>query len=721
MKAYESASAVAARNRVKKVHAKARFVGILYTLGALALVVFSIMPMLEGYDSLEVFYSFGAGTFFSSLFGSGLLGTVFGILYIILLLTTVINLVRCIAKLGWLSDRSSRYVNGYNKNMRAMEQMGERFSSSFARLVNFYLLVYIVYAPRMIVVSGDGTINGNLSLTFMGYIALAVSLVIHFIAGLVSGKVSRFNVQGVGGVVQELKRECGLFAYFFRNLVQVIAMAAIIYLYTGVGNNVFGETVYNLLSREEPDIGLPVIVQGVLYLTMVLCVRHATSDTEFNRLGSVGKGMKVFMILSLFLTVLGAVAAVVDAMNMTYFYIAGIGLVCFFVHAFVKSKCRAPEDAMMMSPFMPFNPMPPMSKREIRKMEKQQPEQPLPPMVGEPMPPMQDPIAQRPIIIYQQAPTQPQVVCPKAAGCMVAQQPMVQPAQPIMQPAAQPIAQPMVQPVVQVSGGQPTTVTMGGVQPMAKPMQAPTMASMYPRATSEPKKQNKVAQAVSPLSVDEVVANSALTRKESKQVAQALAARQVMQQPAASTLSGPMPGAPVSMPGGMPGMMPMPMPMPMPVPMPMPTPGVKPEEKKAEEAQATESKPEGNKQETLAENKPEEVVTMTIAQAKRERKREEKQAKKEAKALRKGKKGVASADAYAEKFERPAPSPSPRARREEGIVESEEGLNPKKVFQIRCPQCGKLLNVRETSPYHRCPACSKVFSLRKFEKYTLKK
>ena len=95
-----------------------------------------------------------------------------------------------------------------------------------------------------------------------------------------------------------------------------------------------------------------------------------------------------------------------------------------------------------------------------------------------------------------------------------------------------------------------------------------------------------------------------------------------------------------------------------------------------------------------------------------------KKAEKRAKKAKNGKSVAASAPAL---MERPAPSPSPRARKEEGIFESDEAINPKKTFQVRCPQCGKTLAVRETSPYHRCPACSKVFSLRKFEKYTIKK
>ena len=74
------------------------------------------------------------------------------------------------------------------------------------------------------------------------------------------------------------------------------------------------------------------------------------------------------------------------------------------------------------------------------------------------------------------------------------------------------------------------------------------------------------------------------------------------------------------------------------------------------------------------------------------------------------------------------PSPSPATAAEEAktleevndSVEVDKPLDPNKVWMVRCPQCGKLLRVREVSPYHRCPACDKVFKLKKYETYVLK-
>ena len=47
MKSFESRNTVALRKRVKKVHAKARFVGVLYLLGTLAIALLACLPMLK--------------------------------------------------------------------------------------------------------------------------------------------------------------------------------------------------------------------------------------------------------------------------------------------------------------------------------------------------------------------------------------------------------------------------------------------------------------------------------------------------------------------------------------------------------------------------------------------------------------------------------------------------------------------------------------------------
>ena len=193
MKSYESRNAVALRKRVKKVHAKAKFVGVLYLLGALAMAVLACLPMLN--IGGEDFGLTTALTAFLALFGPerDLLAGITSILYLIIFLTCIINFFKCFGKLGWLTKRSTRYVNGYNRNMRAMEMMGKYFSRAFSTLINGYLLIYVLQPAEASV---------TLTATYP-YAVLGAGLVIHFLAGLIGGKVSFFNVGGPNNDVEE--------------------------------------------------------------------------------------------------------------------------------------------------------------------------------------------------------------------------------------------------------------------------------------------------------------------------------------------------------------------------------------------------------------------------------------------------------------------------------------------------------------------------------------
>ena len=112
------------------------------------------------------------------------------VLYLLVVLTCVVNFFKCFRKLGWLSKRSERYVNGFNRNAGAMELMGKYFSRAFSRFINLYFLIYILN-------------NADFVDVMTVYLVLAVGLVVHFFAGVVGGKVSYFNVGGPNGEVEE--------------------------------------------------------------------------------------------------------------------------------------------------------------------------------------------------------------------------------------------------------------------------------------------------------------------------------------------------------------------------------------------------------------------------------------------------------------------------------------------------------------------------------------
>lgn len=386
MKGYESTNAVALRKRVRKVHSKARLAGTLYLLGALALAVLAFLPALNiGGEELW------ALTFYlpvQDALGGTLdwIGLITAALYLWILLVAVINFFKCFSKLGWLTRRSSRYVNGYNRNMRAMDDMGKRFSGSFAAIVNLSLLIYVLQ-PSV----------SNVSITNYAYITLGAGLAIHFLAGLIAGKVSWFDVYGNGGNVEEVKRECGIFVYFFRNLAQLAAVAGIFYFF--LPQCTLGATIESWLGGVNPLEGdlvttlVPVALQALIVLCSFVLVKHATAATEFNRLGMEGKGMKNYRVFSFFVFLLAGGAFAIDYFLVKpdpivydFAYVAAIAFGVFLVDCIFKTRAKREAEEE-------YDP--------IDEMEKKQAAQPMPVYANQGMP-MQ---AGQPTLVYQQMPT----------------------------------------------------------------------------------------------------------------------------------------------------------------------------------------------------------------------------------------------------------------------------------------------------------------------------
>lgn len=416
MKAYSSTDATALRKRVRKVHSKARRAGVLYLLGALALAVLAFLPALEiGGEKLWVL------TFYQPLqdaLGGALdwINVIAAVLYAFILLSVVINFLRCFSKLGWLTRRSSRYVNGYNRNMRAMEDMGKRFSGSLAAIINFSLLIYILQSSAT-----------EVALTNYAYVTLGVGLAVHFLAGLIAGKVSWFDVHGNGGNVEEVKRECGIFVYFFRNVMQLAAVAGILYFF--VPQCTLGAKIDAWLGGVNPLAGdvvkdlVPVVLQAIILLCTLVLVKHATATTEFNRLGMEGKGMKNYRVFSFFVFLAAGAAFAVEyflvkpeTVAFDTVYVAAIALGVFLVDCIFKTRAKRETEE-------DYDP--------IAEMERNQTEQPV-----YPQPTATAGQSGQTKVIYQQIPA-PQ---PAPQQTVYQQQPVYIPVYypyPIQQPAPQ--------------------------------------------------------------------------------------------------------------------------------------------------------------------------------------------------------------------------------------------------------------------------------------------
>lgn len=330
--------------RVRKAHEKANFVGILYLLGALAMVGLVCMPSLvinggklwiaEFWKPFKDVFNSATRSYYAILIS---------VLYFFIVLTAVVNFFKCFSHVTWLSKRSLKYVNGYNLNAEAMEEIGKCFSGSFAAFIIFYLIMYLILPA------------GSVAFTYWTYATLGAGLFIHFLGGLVGGKVSYFETSENGYETVEEKRSCRLFVYFFRNVVQIGAIFGIVWFFVKVVN--FHEIVKTALTFKNPvsgglmDAVLPLVLQVVILLCLIVLIKHATAATEYNHLGIDGRGMKNFRVFSFFTFLAAGGLFAVEyfviqpaTVDYTFLIIAGIAFAAFLIDCIFKSRPKYDED-----------------------------------------------------------------------------------------------------------------------------------------------------------------------------------------------------------------------------------------------------------------------------------------------------------------------------------------------------------------------------------------
>jgi len=348
MKRTHSKAALLAK-RVKKVQGNAKFAGMLYFLGALAMAaVVAVLPVLTGtvlgdamlpvlafYAPIVALFDGGAGNIMNNLKGLNAAGwsdLLIALFYGIMLIVVVINVLRTFGNFGWLFKKKASYTYGFNRNAYAMDNLAKIFTASFAAFVTMNLLIYLV--------AGTATIG------MFGFVGLGAGVAIHFIAGLVGGKVTLFTIDDN---IEEEPREFGLFVYFVRNLLQIAVVAVVLYFL--VPEAVFGAALPNMvISALNGDIAalidIPVLVELVAWLCIFVMIRHAVAATEFNRDCIDGTGMKNFRIFSFFaaialagIIVLPMVGVVPEAeMNMNIVIAAAAAFVGFLLDCIIKSR-----------------------------------------------------------------------------------------------------------------------------------------------------------------------------------------------------------------------------------------------------------------------------------------------------------------------------------------------------------------------------------------------
>jgi len=158
--------------------------------------------------------------------------------------------------------------------------------------MNFYLLIVLLQ------------VKDSVEIGMLGYAALAFGLLIHFIAGILEAKVSVFVVNEKTSNVKEEFRTGNVFIDFFRNLIQITEIMAILYFFIPESK------IYGFVNGLVGGAGFAVDISAILDIVIMLClfvlIKHATASTEYNFYVNNGKGMRNFRVFSFFTFVASA-------------------------------------------------------------------------------------------------------------------------------------------------------------------------------------------------------------------------------------------------------------------------------------------------------------------------------------------------------------------------------------------------------------------------------
>ena len=642
-------STVAIRKRIKKMHSKAKFAGGFYVFGTFLLAVLTILSLFLS-NILPTATIGGAAWSWAEFIKpfkdldnkESYVGLIISILFAVLVLIIVLSFIACLfgKTRKDLAKKYTKVTNACNVNMGAMKKLGKRYSRSLSAIVSIWFIIAVL--------------SGDFKLGLLGYITLGVGLLIHFWAGLVEGTTSVFDVSGTTPV--ELKRSYSMFLYFWRNLLQVVGLVAVLFVFTKITS--LGGDVAGILQGSfgfGNVFGLIALaLQALILIFALVLIKHTTNTTEFNRIGVEGPGMKNYVVFSVLTAIVAAGTFVVLhflakntaaikiltfelSIGLWYVGIAVVMILMVIFENIFKSKTSKQKEAKAEKKAKKLAKKAEKAERKAKEAEEEE---------AEAAAMLMPPVATVPPQLAAQLPPQVQVQMPAQAQQVV----HTVPAQSQIQYV------PMYYPLPYPYGG-------------GCPHNCPQQQQATPPCGK------------SPFPVPNAVAEEeeeAPTKKEIKA------------------------------------------------------------EKKQEKKQAKKDKKAAKKQ------------------AKKDKKAAKKQAKVDKKAEKKqkkidkklAKKGIIVEKEPETKVEEPVvapvvePQPAPQTntrafelrlvlppellpsfRREAEVKaaakeEEEPVLEEVEVrsWQIRCPNCGKLLEVKDSSAYHRCPTCAKVFQLSKSKK-----
>lgn len=287
---------VALKNRIVKTRIRAKWVGIVYLAASFFVLVSACFPMMKSdfvkVGLLSVWREFTLSSFQSMRTGVNVLPFLLALLYLGMLIALLVMFVRALWGVGGLFKRKANRKYGFNINVNAMQGMGKVFSSMFSTVIGVYFVLYAL--------SGSGTPN------LFAWVFLCVCLLVHFICGLRGGKASYFDVDENGQMV-ERRRLVGRIAPFCRNLVQIIGLLAMTYLFLRTSR--IHECIAAMLKK---DVWIhhffknvvsfaSLLLQFVTATSLLVLLKHATGTAEFDMEGTQASGMKNYRVFAFFI------------------------------------------------------------------------------------------------------------------------------------------------------------------------------------------------------------------------------------------------------------------------------------------------------------------------------------------------------------------------------------------------------------------------------------
>ncbi len=340
MKRYRSHNATTSRHlylkkNIGRSRRRAKLVGVLYLLGIVALAaLFCLKPLLTPIEGV----SLGITEFYKG-FTAGFEGAdniikfAISVLYAICLLVIVVNVIKGLSKLGWLCKKTGTKEYGFNRNAYAMEDLGALFTGTFVCIFINYLLIGVLMG---------GFID---KMDMMMYVVIGVAAVIHLIASFLGAKVRYYDLEN--GQIVEQKRLVGRFACLMRNILQIAAIAGILFFLDFAWINAKAKAI---IGGDMAAI-IPFAMMMVILVSVFVLIKHAFAATEFSMEGIYGAGMKVFRVFT-FISFLAAVAAVVlcvlgqgaELVQNDVIFIAVISFASFIIEVLLRKYPRLPED-----------------------------------------------------------------------------------------------------------------------------------------------------------------------------------------------------------------------------------------------------------------------------------------------------------------------------------------------------------------------------------------